>query len=73
MVTKFHAYIHDRGKGLGSGIWNVLLFPYQFTFFTSYFHGAGGIGLAPLAFAPILLMLTLAPSPNSIAEDSFNG
>ncbi|HXL22051.1 MAG TPA: hypothetical protein VOA78_06280 [Candidatus Dormibacteraeota bacterium] len=67
-VAEFHAYIHERGGGLGRGFIAFVKLPFNLTYHTSNFHGAGGIGLAPLAFGPIgfiaarrnLLIRTLA-------------
>jgi hypothetical protein len=52
-ARQFQAYIFERGKGLGRGLGAYLLLPFNLTFHTSNFHGAGGIGLAPLALGPI--------------------
>src|SRR6266436_9414729 len=49
-IQHFHEYIHQRGMGLGRGLIAYLLLPYNLTYHTSNFQGAGGIGLAPLAF-----------------------
>jgi hypothetical protein len=50
------AYIMEqRGSGLGRGLRAFLLLPWRFTYQTANFHGAGGIGLAPLAFLPAAL------------------
>jgi hypothetical protein len=51
-IAAFHAYIRHRGAGLGRGFGAFLLLPFNLTFHTSNFHGAGGIGLCPLALAP---------------------
>lgn len=48
--------IHERGEGLGRGILDFLLLPWRLTFYTSNFHGAGGIGIATLAFFPAMLL-----------------
>jgi hypothetical protein len=56
VVAGFHAYIRQRGEGLGRGIAALFLLPFNLTYHTSSFHGAGGIGLAPLALAPIGLI-----------------
>ena len=45
-------YIYARGAGLGRGFGAYLLLPFNLTYHTSNFHGAGGIGLCPLALAP---------------------
>lgn len=52
-VAQFHAYIRQRGAGLGRGVASFLLLPFNLTYHTSNFHGAGGIGLAPLGLGPI--------------------
>ena len=41
---------------MGRGIGSFLLLPFNLTYHTSNFHGAGGIGLAPLALGPIGLL-----------------
>jgi hypothetical protein len=51
-IAAVHAYIRQRGAGLGRGSRAFLLLPFHLTFHTSNFHGAGGIGLCPLALAP---------------------
>lgn len=56
MIQEFQAYILRRGAGLGRGPAAFFLLPFQLTFHTSNFHGAGGIGLAPLALAPLGLL-----------------
>jgi hypothetical protein len=53
MIYNFQTYILQRGQGLGRGPLAFLALPFQLTYHTSNFHGAGGIGLAPLALAPI--------------------
>jgi hypothetical protein len=55
-IRGFHAYMYNRGKGLGHGLAAYLLLPFKLTYETSYFHGAGGIGLAPLALGPLGLI-----------------
>jgi hypothetical protein len=52
-ISAFHAYIRQRGAGLGRSFGTFLLLPFNLTFHTSNFHGAGGIGLCPLALAPL--------------------
>lgn len=46
----FYEYAVWRGNGLGRGPLAYLLLPYNLTYHTANFHGAGGIGIAPLAF-----------------------
>ncbi|HET6930759.1 MAG TPA: hypothetical protein VFI45_10605 [Candidatus Acidoferrum sp.] len=52
-VLDFHQYILRRGAGLGRGPLALLLLPFNLTYHTANFHGAGGIGLVPLGLAPI--------------------
>jgi len=56
-VRQLQSYLWHRGEGLGRGPLSYLLLPYNLTYHTSRFHGAGGIGLAPLAFCPFALLL----------------
>jgi hypothetical protein len=53
VISQFHAYIRQRGMGLGRGFFAFLLLPFNLTYHTSNFHGAGGIGLCPLALGAI--------------------
>jgi hypothetical protein len=53
VIANFQAYIRRRGAGLGRGLPAFLLLPYNLTYHTSNFHGAGGIGLCPLALGPM--------------------
>lgn len=53
-------YIAERGQGFGKTPAAFFALPFNFTFRTEYFHGAGGIGLAPLALAPVGLWLLRA-------------
>jgi drug/metabolite transporter superfamily protein YnfA len=43
----------ERGKGHGRGLIAFLLLPFGLTFHAADFNGGGGIGLAPLALAPL--------------------
>ena len=52
-ISEFHAYIRKRGAGLGRGFFAFLVLPFNLTYHTSNFHGAGGIGLCPIALGPI--------------------
>ena len=51
-IEQFHNYIYQRGAGLGRDWLAFLKLPYNLTYHTANFHGAGGIGLCPLALAP---------------------
>ena len=42
----------ETGIGMGRNLWSFLLLPFNLTYHTADFRGAGGIGLAPLALAP---------------------
>jgi hypothetical protein len=55
-VQDFHRYILQRGAGMGRGPLALLLLPFNLTYHTANFHGAGGIGLVPLGLAPIGLL-----------------
>ncbi len=50
---EFFRFSAIKGGGMGGGFGNLILLPYQFTYFTDNFAGAGGFGLVPLAFGPI--------------------
>lgn len=54
---QFKDYITVRGAGLGKGLKDLLLLPFRLTYWTAWFHGGGGMGLAPLAFGPLALSL----------------
>lgn len=43
----------ETGVGLGRGVGKLLLLPFNLTYHTADFRGAGGIGLAPLALGPL--------------------
>jgi len=53
VLAQFHAYIRQRGAGLGRGVVAFFALPFNSTYHTSNFHGAGGIGSAPLGLGPI--------------------
>jgi hypothetical protein len=55
-IASFHAYIYQRGAGLGRGLGALMLLPFHLTYHTANFHGAGGIGLTALAFGPFGLL-----------------
>jgi hypothetical protein len=57
-VRQMQLILWQRGQGLGRDPLAYLLLPFNLTYHTSRFHGAGGIGLAPLAFGPFALLLT---------------
>jgi 4-amino-4-deoxy-L-arabinose transferase-like glycosyltransferase len=52
-LHRFHALLYERGSGLGRGLVAYILLPYNLTYHTSNFNGAGGIGLTGLAFGPL--------------------
>jgi len=43
----------ETGQGMGRSLWSFLLLPFNLTYHTADFRGAGGIGLVPLALAPL--------------------
>lgn len=52
MIRWFYTYMRQRCAGLGRGWGAFLLLPFNLTYHTANFDGAGGIGLAPLALGP---------------------
>jgi hypothetical protein len=54
-VLRIESYMHARGAAFGHGLKALLLLPFQFTYATHAFQGGGGIGVLPLALAPLLL------------------
>lgn len=55
-IDNFYTYIQNRGRGMGHGLGAYLLLPFQLTYHTANFHGAGGIGLTGLALGPFGLI-----------------
>ena len=51
-IRAFYHYNIRRGNGHGRGVMHFFTLPFNLTYHTADFSGAGGIGLAPLAFAP---------------------
>jgi Dolichyl-phosphate-mannose-protein mannosyltransferase len=51
-LRDFYHVVLIRGKGHGRGIAHFFTLPYNLTYHTADFHGAGGIGLAPFALGP---------------------
>ncbi|MFZ3214980.1 MAG: hypothetical protein WA192_02870 [Candidatus Acidiferrales bacterium] len=51
-LQEFHEYIRQRGIGMGRGFFAFLELPFNLTYHTANFNGAGGIGLCPLGLAP---------------------
>jgi len=54
-LQRFFAYLYAR-SGLGRGLASYFLLPYNLTYYTSFFNGAGGIGLTGLALGPFGLL-----------------
>jgi hypothetical protein len=52
-AVAMEAYVYERGYGFGHGPLDLLLVPWRFSMSPGTFHGAGGIGIVPLALAPI--------------------
>jgi len=44
--------VRETGAGMGGGLAHFLLLPFNLTYHTANFRGAGGIGLVPWALAP---------------------
>jgi hypothetical protein len=55
-IHSFYQYNINRGKGHGRGPLHFLTLPFNLTYHTADFSGAGGIGLTPLAFGPLGLL-----------------
>src|SRR5258708_23850748 len=55
-IRAFYQYNIARGKGHGRGILHLFTLPFNLTYHTADFSGAGGVGLAPLAFAPFFVL-----------------
>jgi hypothetical protein len=49
-IRAFYDYNIHRGAGHGRALWHFFTLPFNLTFHTADFSGAGGIGIAPLAF-----------------------
>jgi hypothetical protein len=45
--------VRETGLGMGSGIFDFILLPFNLTYHTANFRGAGGIGLVPWALGPL--------------------
>jgi hypothetical protein len=72
VITQFHAYIFHRGAGFGRGLTAFLSLPFNLTYHTSNFHGAGGIGIVGLALAPFGIIASRRSSfANALAVLSF--
>jgi hypothetical protein len=50
--------VRETGVGMGAGIRNFLLVPFNLTYHTANFRGAGGIGLIPLALGPLGVLVS---------------
>ncbi len=48
--------VHDTGLGMGRSLANLFLLPFNLTYHTANFRGAGGIGLIPFALGPLGLV-----------------
>jgi hypothetical protein len=55
-LQRFQTFLYARGSGLGRGLFAYLSLPFHLTYYTSFFNGAGGIGLTGLAFGPFGLL-----------------
>jgi len=52
MVGSLLQNVAETGRGMGGGMAHFLLLPFNLTYHTANFRGAGGIGLVPWALAP---------------------
>jgi hypothetical protein len=48
--------VRETGAGMGGGLAHFMLLPFNLTYHTADFRGAGGIGLVPWALAPFGLL-----------------
>jgi len=48
--------VTETGAGMGGGLAHFLLLPFNLTYHTANFRGAGGIGLVPFALAPFCIL-----------------
>lgn len=56
VLSEVQKNVLETGVGMGRNLWSFLLLPFNLTYHTADFRGAGGIGLAPLALAPLGLV-----------------
>jgi hypothetical protein len=56
VIQELQKNVLNHGYGMGRGLERFLLLPFNLTFHTANFNGAGGIGLAPLALGPFGLV-----------------
>jgi uncharacterized membrane protein YtjA (UPF0391 family) len=56
VVPSLAGEVHFRGGGMGRGPLAFFLLPFNMTYHTANFRGAGGIGLVPWALGPIGLV-----------------
>jgi hypothetical protein len=61
----FYEFLYKRNSAFGKSLSAFFLLPYNLTYYTSLFNGAGGIGLTALAFGPFGL---LAARRNAFAK-----
>ena len=52
MLHELTKNVTETGAGMGRGLAHFMLLPFNLTFHTANFRGAGGIGLVPWALAP---------------------
>ena len=53
VLQQLERNVRESGVGMGPGILHFLLLPFNLTYHTANFNGAGGIGLVPLALGPL--------------------
>jgi len=58
-LQRFHAFLYAHAAGFGTGLRAFVWLPYNLTYHTSLFGGAGGIGLTGLALGPFGLVTSV--------------
>jgi hypothetical protein len=52
-IQNVYNNVMGNGRGMGHEFWSFLKLPFNLTYHTANFRGAGGIGLVPLALGPL--------------------
>jgi hypothetical protein len=65
VLQQLERNVRESGIGMGPGVLHFLLLPFNLTYHTANFNGAGGIGLVPLALGPLGV---LASRRNALAK-----
>jgi hypothetical protein len=59
VIQSLEQEVRETGGGMGRSIAAFLLLPFNITYHTAVFRGAGGIGLVPLALGPLGVFVRL--------------